>query len=49
VNAFGTPWHEDDVKMVRASPVVRVMVSKAEVASELADVALHCVAAMGCG
>src|SRR5476651_1940107 len=32
VNAFGTPWHEDDVKMV----------PKAEVASELADVALRC-------
>lgn len=42
INAFGTPWHEDDVRMVRASPVVRVMVPKAEVASELADIATRC-------
>jgi citrate lyase subunit beta/citryl-CoA lyase len=42
VNAFGTPWHEDDVKMVRASRVSHVMVPKAEVASELAYVALRC-------
>jgi citrate lyase subunit beta/citryl-CoA lyase len=42
VNAFGTPWHEDDVKMVRASRLARVMVPKAEAASEMADIASRC-------
>lgn len=39
VNAFGTPWHEDDVAMLRAAGVQRVMVPKAEDALQLADVA----------
>jgi citrate lyase subunit beta/citryl-CoA lyase len=42
VNAYGTPWHEDDVRMVRASPVTRVMVPKAEAPGELADIAARC-------
>lgn len=42
VNAFGTPWHEDDVAMVRAMKVRRVMTPKAEEASRLADIAARC-------
>lgn len=42
VNAFGTPWHEDDVRMLRATDVHNVMVAKAENANELADVAARC-------
>ncbi|AMM16358.1 aldolase [Burkholderia sp. PAMC 28687] len=42
VNAYGTPWHEDDVKMLRESAVTRIMVPKAEAASELADIASRC-------
>ncbi|HZZ09460.1 MAG TPA: CoA ester lyase [Paraburkholderia sp.] len=43
VNAFGTPWHEDDVRMLRAAGLVNVMVPKAENAAELADIAARCV------
>ncbi|AXF01763.1 HpcH/HpaI aldolase/citrate lyase family protein [Paraburkholderia hospita] len=39
VNAFGTPWHEEDVAMLRAARVMRVMVPKAEDPLQLADVA----------
>ncbi len=42
VNAFGTPWHEDDVDMLRAAGVQRVMVPKAEEAAQLADVVSRC-------
>lgn len=42
VNAFGTPWHEDDVSMLRASGIANVMVPKAENAHELTDIASRC-------
>ena len=42
VNAFGTPWHEDDVSMLRTAGLTNVMVPKAEDAGELADIAARC-------
>ncbi|WP_321799081.1 CoA ester lyase [Caballeronia sp. J97] len=42
VNAFGTPWHEDDVAMARAANARAVMVPKAEDATQLADIAARC-------
>ncbi|HTR08411.1 MAG TPA: CoA ester lyase [Paraburkholderia sp.] len=42
VNAFGTPWHADDVLMVRASPVRNVMVPKAEESGQLGDIGARC-------
>ncbi|SAK69377.1 HpcH/HpaI aldolase [Caballeronia catudaia] len=42
VNAHGTPWHEDDVSMVRAANVRSVMAPKAEDAAQLADIAGRC-------
>jgi len=38
VNAYGSPWHEEDVAMLRAAGVLRVMVPKAEDAVQLADI-----------
>lgn len=43
VNAFGTPWHEDDVRMLRESGLASVMVPKSEDAEEMADIASRCV------
>ena len=43
VNAYGTPWHEEDVSMVRAANVRAVMAPKAEDAAQLADIAARCV------
>jgi len=43
VNAYGTPWHEEDVSMVRAASVRAVMAPKAEDAAQLADIAARCV------
>ncbi|HXZ06586.1 MAG TPA: aldolase/citrate lyase family protein, partial [Paraburkholderia sp.] len=43
VNAFGTPWHREDVEMLRAVGVQRVMVPKAEEADALADIVSRCV------
>ncbi|HXZ08739.1 MAG TPA: CoA ester lyase, partial [Paraburkholderia sp.] len=42
VNASGTPWHREDVEMLRAAGVLRVMVPKAEDAALLADVVSRC-------
>jgi citrate lyase subunit beta / citryl-CoA lyase len=42
VNAFGTAWHEDDVAMVRAAGVKRVMLPKAEDVLQLTEVATRC-------
>jgi citrate lyase subunit beta/citryl-CoA lyase len=42
VNAFGTPWHLEDVEMLRAAGVLHVMVPKAEDAGQLADVVSRC-------
>jgi citrate lyase subunit beta/citryl-CoA lyase len=42
VNAPGTPWHADDVAMLRELSVSQVMVPKSESAEELADVAARC-------
>ncbi|MFL9919059.1 CoA ester lyase [Paraburkholderia fungorum] len=42
VNAFGTPWHADDVLMVHASPVRNVMVPKAEEPGQLGDIGTRC-------
>ncbi|SAK53481.1 HpcH/HpaI aldolase [Caballeronia hypogeia] len=42
VNAYGTPWHEEDVSMVRAAKVRAVMAAKAEDAAQLADIAARC-------
>jgi citrate lyase subunit beta/citryl-CoA lyase len=39
VNAFGTPWHEDDVNMLSASAATIVMVPKSESADQLDDIA----------
>jgi citrate lyase subunit beta / citryl-CoA lyase len=42
VNASGTPWHGEDVEMLRAAGVLHVMVPKAEDAAQLADVVSRC-------
>ncbi|SAL44019.1 HpcH/HpaI aldolase [Caballeronia cordobensis] len=42
VNGYGTPWHEEDVVMVRAANVRAVMAPKAEDAAQLADIAARC-------
>ncbi|MBN3763475.1 CoA ester lyase [Burkholderia sp. Ac-20365] len=42
VNAFGTPWHEEDVAMLRAAGLLRVMVPKAEEALQLSDIVARC-------
>ncbi|AET92944.1 Citrate (pro-3S)-lyase [Burkholderia sp. YI23] len=42
VNGYGTPWHEEDVAMVRAANVRAVMTPKAEDAAQLADIAARC-------
>ncbi|BAO89927.1 HpcH/HpaI aldolase/citrate lyase family protein [Caballeronia cordobensis] len=42
VNGYGTPWHEEDVSMVRAANVRTVMTPKAEDAAQLADIAARC-------
>ncbi|AQH02364.1 aldolase [Burkholderia sp. KK1] len=42
VNGYGTPWHEEDVSMVRAANVRAVMTPKAEDAAQLADIAARC-------
>lgn len=42
VNGYGTPWHEEDVSMVRAANVRAVMAPKAEDAAQLADIAARC-------
>ncbi|SAL80205.1 HpcH/HpaI aldolase [Caballeronia arvi] len=42
VNAHGTPWHEEDVSMVRAANVRALMVPKAEDAAQLMDIAERC-------
>ncbi|REE20402.1 citrate lyase subunit beta/citryl-CoA lyase [Paraburkholderia sp. BL27I4N3] len=39
VNAVGTPWHIDDVDMVRASGISTMMLPKSDSARQLADVA----------
>jgi citrate lyase subunit beta/citryl-CoA lyase len=42
VNAYGTPWHEEDIAMMRAANVRAVMVPKAEDAAQLANIAARC-------
>lgn len=42
VNAFGTPWHAEDVEMLNANNVRRVMVPKAENPTQLADIVARC-------
>jgi citrate lyase subunit beta / citryl-CoA lyase len=44
VNAYGTPWHEDDVAMLRDAGVLRVMLPKAEDPVQVADVVARCAA-----
>jgi citrate lyase subunit beta/citryl-CoA lyase len=39
VNAYGTPWHADDVAMLRDAALRNVMVPKSESAEQLADIA----------
>ncbi|MGF6772320.1 citrate lyase subunit beta/citryl-CoA lyase [Paraburkholderia sp. GAS199] len=43
VNASGTPWHSDDIAMLREAGVSRVMVPKAEDAAQLDEIAARCV------
>lgn len=47
VNAYGTPWHEEDVAMLRAASVLRVMVPKSEDAVQLADIVARSSAGVG--
>jgi citrate lyase subunit beta / citryl-CoA lyase len=42
VNAVDTPWHSDDIDMLRGSSIQHVMVPKAEDGKQLADVASRC-------
>jgi citrate lyase subunit beta / citryl-CoA lyase len=42
VNAFGTPWHEEDVAMLRTAGVRRVMLPKAEDVVHIGEVAARC-------
>jgi citrate lyase subunit beta / citryl-CoA lyase len=44
VNAYGTPWHADDVAMLHDAALCHVMVPKSESAEQLADIALRLAA-----